>query len=363
MGCNVSREAPGIQNQDFTPPLGHDMTFFTTLRASLGRKSSMRSYGRDKWVTTHIISPTDVLFGYTQCLGSEELYTRFAVCCVWYRLLLTDLRLSDRVHGLLTMTSLNGNIYWPFVRGLHRSPVESPSQRPVTRNLGVFIDVRLNKGLNKQSRCWWFETTRRSLWRHLKFIDTGAKDCNHMIATMPGKLYRFNDLWHQHKAQKRSGVYSIVNNGLYLRHNIDLVRRNTDLTVACIVSLVSSMVSMHLSRFIVKTMQVGKLKTITTIELSGVTLILSHSTQIVVSDFMTTWTRLKRKCNFADLMVTGFTESWKWWCFHFDMYHQSSMERRTELTGKCINVVVFLTHCCLMTPYGVIVLTYCQWDS
>ena len=48
------------------------------------------------------------------------------------------------------------------------SPVtgEFPSQRPVAHSVDVFFDLRLNKGLNKQSRRWWFETPSRSLWRH-----------------------------------------------------------------------------------------------------------------------------------------------------------------------------------------------------
>ena len=41
-----------------------------------------------------------------------------------------------------------------------------PSQRPVTRNYAGFFDIRLNKRLSKQSRCRWFETPSRSLWRH-----------------------------------------------------------------------------------------------------------------------------------------------------------------------------------------------------
>ena len=40
-----------------------------------------------------------------------------------------------------------------------------PSQRPVTRSFHVFFDLRLNKRLNKQSRCRWFETPWWSLWR------------------------------------------------------------------------------------------------------------------------------------------------------------------------------------------------------
>ena len=41
-----------------------------------------------------------------------------------------------------------------------------PSQRPVTRSFDVFFHLCLNKRLSKQSRCWWFETPWRSLWRH-----------------------------------------------------------------------------------------------------------------------------------------------------------------------------------------------------
>ena len=40
---------------------------------------------------------------------------------------------------------------------------EFPVQRPVTRSFDVFSDLRLNKRLNKQSRCRWAETPSRSL--------------------------------------------------------------------------------------------------------------------------------------------------------------------------------------------------------
>ena len=68
--------------------------------------------------------------------------------------------------------------YWPFVRGIHRSPVNSP-QRPVTRSFDVFFDLRLHKRLSKQSWGWWFETPSWSLWRHCNvrnrlFIFTAA---------------------------------------------------------------------------------------------------------------------------------------------------------------------------------------------
>ena len=56
--------------------------------------------------------------------------------------------------------------YWPFVRGIHRSLVNSPAQRPVTRSFDVFFDLHLNKRLSKQWWGWWFETPLHPLWRH-----------------------------------------------------------------------------------------------------------------------------------------------------------------------------------------------------
>ena len=41
--------------------------------------------------------------------------------------------------------------YWPFVWGIHRSPVNS-THRPVTHSFDVYIDLLLNKWLSKQSR-------------------------------------------------------------------------------------------------------------------------------------------------------------------------------------------------------------------
>ena len=60
--------------------------------------------------------------------------------------------------------------HWPFVRGIHWPPVNSPHKRPVTRSLDVFFDLSLNKRLSKQSWGWWFETQLRPLWRHCNVI-------------------------------------------------------------------------------------------------------------------------------------------------------------------------------------------------
>ena len=56
-------------------------------------------------------------------------------------------------------------VYWFFVRGIHRSAVNSP-KRPGTRSFDVFFHLCLNKRLSKQSRHWWFEAPYRSLRRH-----------------------------------------------------------------------------------------------------------------------------------------------------------------------------------------------------
>ena len=52
------------------------------------------------------------------------------------------------------------------------SPVigDFTTQRSVTRSFDVFLDLRLNKMLSKQSWGWWFETPSWSLWRHCNAI-------------------------------------------------------------------------------------------------------------------------------------------------------------------------------------------------
>ena len=44
--------------------------------------------------------------------------------------------------------------YWPLVRGIHQSPVNSPHK------------VQWRGALNKQSWGWWFETPSHSSWRY-----------------------------------------------------------------------------------------------------------------------------------------------------------------------------------------------------
>ena len=60
--------------------------------------------------------------------------------------------------------------YWPFVREIHRSTVNSPKASDAELCQGVFFDLHLNKRLKKPSRRREFETPSRLLWRHCNVI-------------------------------------------------------------------------------------------------------------------------------------------------------------------------------------------------
>ena len=54
--------------------------------------------------------------------------------------------------------------HWPVVRGIHRPPVNSPHKGQWRGALMIsLIWAWMNKRLNKQSWCWWYETSSRSL--------------------------------------------------------------------------------------------------------------------------------------------------------------------------------------------------------
>ena len=55
--------------------------------------------------------------------------------------------------------------YWPFVRGIHRSPVNSPHKGQWRGTFDISIDLWLNKLLKTLVRLG-FETLSSSLWRH-----------------------------------------------------------------------------------------------------------------------------------------------------------------------------------------------------
>ena len=96
-------------------------------------------------------------------LASSILFAhRFHFCALKYR----NISLLEAVipwwrHQMETFSAL----LTLFARN---SPVtgEFPAQRPVTRIFNVFLYLRLDKQLSKQSWGWWFETPSHPLWRH-----------------------------------------------------------------------------------------------------------------------------------------------------------------------------------------------------
>ena len=74
------------------------------------------------------------------------------------------------------------------------SPVtdEFPLQRPVTRSVDVFFDLRLNKRLSKQSWGWWFETPSRPLWRHCNDRHQKCSPCQWRFRTNTTSEYGYH---------------------------------------------------------------------------------------------------------------------------------------------------------------------------
>ena len=93
--------------------------------------------------------------------------------------------------------------YWPFVRGIHQSPVNST---PVTQSFDGSFDLCFKKGFSKQLWGWWFETPPHS-WRHhnvkelrsllpilsrdSKWIWAGSKQCFMMHCPVRTLIARF----------------------------------------------------------------------------------------------------------------------------------------------------------------------------
>ena len=84
------------------------------------------------------------------------------------------------------METLSTGPYWPFVRWIHRWPVDSAHEGPVTQSFDVFFDMCLNKWLSKQSRRRWFETPSRSLW-HFQLNNHPIRPPNRQVPRSPTK--------------------------------------------------------------------------------------------------------------------------------------------------------------------------------
>ena len=124
-------------------------------------------------------------------LQGERIYNCQTVCLTVVRFeptltyLLTYCNLHLYVDGSLVVLS-NTLSWWRHQMGTFsallalcaaNSPVigEFPAQKPVTRSLDVFFDLRPNKRSSKQSSGWWFETPLCSLSRNCN--DKGRQEC------------------------------------------------------------------------------------------------------------------------------------------------------------------------------------------
>ena len=113
-------------------------------------------------------------------------------------------RLKQSISAVRASGGLSGNAWWRhqmerfstlLVICAGNSPVTSefPAQRPVTRSFGVLFDQHLNKGLSKQSWCWWFETPSIPFWRHCNAGDICcACDIQFMITSWHGEVLRIS---------------------------------------------------------------------------------------------------------------------------------------------------------------------------
>ena len=67
--------------------------------------------------------------------------------------------------------------YWPFVRGIHWSPVDSPYKGQWCGALMVSLILCMSKRLNIQLRHRWFEMPSCSLWHHCNEIRYASSEC------------------------------------------------------------------------------------------------------------------------------------------------------------------------------------------
>ena len=104
--------------------------------------------------------------------------------------------------------------YWAFVRGIHRSPVNSPHKgqwRGVLMfSLHLRLRLRQNKRYSKQWWDWWFETPSHPLWCHCN-VTLHVHYFQRIIAT----------LWRTTIRQMVNGI--MMKN--YLSFNFDLLIR------------------------------------------------------------------------------------------------------------------------------------------
>ena len=99
--------------------------------------------------------------------------------------------------------------YWPFVRRIHRIPVNSPHKGQWRGAWMLSLNMRLIKRLSKQSRDWWFETISRSLWRHCNGLQHDWPFCPLVSGGLPVDRdsnvdFVFSSCWSEQMLNKHS---------------------------------------------------------------------------------------------------------------------------------------------------------------
>ena len=122
---------------------------------------------------------------------------------------------------------------WPFVWGIHRSPVNSPHKTPVTQSFDVFLDMRLNKRSSTQSWGWWLETPSCPVWRH----------CNDVIQYLTSN--QFFDNFKMQKICKMVKIYWVtptVGNGKAVIDYFVVIRLSSQPQLQPVTTLWSQMI-------------------------------------------------------------------------------------------------------------------------
>ena len=115
---------------------------------------------------TEKIQSIDISSDGSKCLAGELNFSGRYCAAAWWR------HQMETFSALLALCAGNLPVSGDF-----------PTQRPVTRSFDIFFDLRLIKRLSKHSRCWWFETLSRPLWRHCNGkLLTLTCICAHCIA-------------------------------------------------------------------------------------------------------------------------------------------------------------------------------------
>ena len=116
------------------------------------------------------------------CIGKIQIFSIFKHVNAYLsrppkKIFIDTLNVAWLFHGTVIHHNEYSNTWWRHQMETYsallalcarNSPVtgEFPSQRPVTRSFDDFFDQLLNKQLSEKTRRRWFETLKRSLWRH-----------------------------------------------------------------------------------------------------------------------------------------------------------------------------------------------------